>query len=121
MNNSIVHLQIGVPNLPDGVKFYKLAFPEWKIEKASFPDYYFVNNEGGRTNLSIGIGLVDEVQPRGNIIFYVDVGDIPAAMQRITEAGGKILIEKTPLSGENGFISRFEDPFGNLIGIWSES
>ena len=121
MQNNIVHLEIGVTSLVEAVKFYKLAFPEWKINKAPFPDYYFVSNVENGNNLSMGIGLVSEVTDQGSIIFYVDVGDLPEAMQRITNAGGKILIEKTQVDGDNGYISRFEDPFGNRIGIWSET
>ena len=121
MSNDIVHLEIGVTNLTEAVKFYKLAFPDWSIDKAPFPDYYFAKSANNVSNISIGIGLVEEIIDQGSIIFYIDVGDIPEAMQRITTAGGKILIEKTELGGNNGFISRFEDPFGNRIGIWSNT
>ena len=120
MVNHIVHLELGVTNLMDGVKFYKSVFPNWKITKEEgVPDYYFCRDSDDKDNLSLGLGLVENIDGVGSIRFYVNVGDINESIQRITEAGGKVLMEKTKLGGNNGFISRFEDPFGNIIGIWS--
>jgi len=120
MSNTIVHTEIGVTRLADGAKFYKLVFPHWKLVKSdAIPDHYFVEDTDNN-DLSLGIYLTDEIKDHGSINIYIDVGDIPAAIQRITEAGGRVLMEKTAIGGENGYISRFEDPFGNHIGIWSK-
>ena len=87
MGNEIVHIDLNVTNLTEGVKFYKLVFPSWNIEKAKgMADYYFVTDESMPANFSLGIGLANEVGT-GSTVIYINVGDIPAAMQRITNAG----------------------------------
>jgi uncharacterized protein len=39
-------------------------------------------------------------------------------LQRVEHAGGKILLPKTPISGDRGF-AYFEDTEGNRIGLHS--
>jgi len=119
--NRIVHLELGVTDLTEAVKFYKQVFPGWKIKRAEhIPDYYFFNYGLDEEVFSGGISLVDQLSS-GSIIFYVQVDDIPTTLSTITQAGGKVLLEKSPLPGEEGYIGRFEDPSGNMLGIWSQT
>ncbi len=120
MANQIVHIEVGVTDLLNAKKFYKKSFPHWKIEKQDdIPDYY--SCEIDNDNLSMGIRLVDSIEGKGSILFYVNVDDINESIQRITQVGGKVIMEKTYLGEKYGYISRLEDPFGNIIGVWSKS
>ena len=47
----------------------------------------------------------------------VDVPDIDAALARITELGGSVVLGKTPV-GDMGFAASFRDTEGNVIGLW---
>ena len=46
--------------------------------------------------------------------------DIEVLLIEIEENGGKTVLPKTELPGGHGHIGRFRDPFGNLMGLWSE-
>lgn len=53
----------------------------------------------------------------GNMAFYIDVDDLDTYGQRVTNAGGKIVVEKMDLPGIGQF-SMFEDPDGRVLGMW---
>lgn len=48
---------------------------------------------------------------------YFKIFDIDATLKRIKERGGEIVLDKTLLPGI-GWIARFRDPFGNLMGLF---
>ena len=52
--------------------------------------------------------------------FYVDVEDIDAAMARIVEAGGKVVVARQEVPGMGAF-GLFEDPEGRVLGVWQTS
>ncbi|MCY3413572.1 MAG: VOC family protein [Candidatus Heimdallarchaeota archaeon] len=116
IKNQFVHVDISVTDLLKARKFYSKVF-DWKINDApSMTDYLFFDTG----NIEGGIGLTHDKPSSGTTIFYVNVENIEAKLQLITELGGKIILERTPLGGNHGYIGRFEDPFGNVIGIWTK-
>ena len=48
---------------------------------------------------------------------YIAVDDRASYRQRITEAGGKIVVEEMEVPGMGSF-SLFADPDGRVMGIW---
>ena len=52
-------------------------------------------------------------------MFYVDVDDVEAALEKITAAGGTVVRGKTPLgsNGEMGALAWFKDSEGNILGL----
>lgn len=51
---------------------------------------------------------------------YLDAGrDLSQPLARAAAAGGKLVLDKTQVSPEIGFIAWFEDCEGNLIGLHS--
>ena len=116
--NNIVHLEFGVNDLLEAKKFYSHVL-HWKMDLSDeLPDYMFVEYDENNPDLSLGISLNDNPK-NGSIVFYVRVNDIDPVLSQILDYGGKLILTKTPLPGNRGFIGRFEDPFGNIIGIWS--
>jgi len=47
--------------------------------------------------------------------------DLQEALDRVPDAGGKILQEKTPISDEYGFMAMILDTEGNRIGLHSKN
>jgi predicted enzyme related to lactoylglutathione lyase len=51
---------------------------------------------------------------------YLNGGDdLATPLARVEPAGGKIVVPKTKISEENGFIALLSDTEGNVVGIWS--
>ncbi|MBU43790.1 MAG: glyoxalase [Spirochaetaceae bacterium] len=52
-------------------------------------------------------------------MIYLGVDDIDAVLKRVSEAGGKVLNEKSQI-GEHGYVGHFEDCEGNRVGLHSD-
>jgi len=46
---------------------------------------------------------------------------IGKTFEKIIAAGGEIVQEKTKISDEYGFYSKFKDSCGNILGLWTRN
>jgi predicted enzyme related to lactoylglutathione lyase len=54
------------------------------------------------------------------VVIYLDGGgDLGVPLGRVSGAGGKVLMEKTRISPEIGYIGMFADSEGNRVGLHS--
>lgn len=120
MANNFVHIQIGVTDLDKAIEFYSKIF-NWKIyqpPEMTNMAIYEIGEEGDF--VGGGFHLVDTQPTTGTTVLYVNTEDIDKKLDLIEELGCKIILRKTQLPGGHGLVGRFEDPFGNMIGLWSE-
>lgn len=54
------------------------------------------------------------------VLAYFFTDDMNAALHRISEAGGKVLREKTQVNESFGFMALFEDSEGNRLALQSK-
>jgi len=58
----------------------------------------------------------------GTLVYFTIAGDLDAALARVPDAGGEVLLPKTAL-GENaggGFVGWVRDTEGNKVGLYSD-
>jgi uncharacterized protein len=53
----------------------------------------------------------------GSRIYFDATPSINEWLQRVVEAGGKVLVSRTAIGGDRGFFAYFEDSEGNRIGL----
>ncbi|MHA2172227.1 MAG: VOC family protein [Candidatus Kariarchaeaceae archaeon] len=121
MVHNFIHIQIGVTDLEKAGKFYSKIF-NWKVK--NYPEMpnlaiYEITEDG--EFVGGGFMLVEGKPSTGTTQLYVNTEDINSKLDEIEKLGGKRLLEKTELPGGHGFVGRFEDPFGNVIGLWTET
>ncbi len=116
--SNICYIEIPTPNLKKAGEFYSETFG-WKVEPGPIPDYWmFSTGEGG---LSGGLDPNLPVRNDGGVLFYLQVEDIPQAIERVCHAGGQEIQKKTPIAdGQYGYLAIFKDPNDNRIGLWSK-
>ena len=118
--HNFVHIEIKVTDLGIAKSFYESVF-QWKVQLS--PDmsnvaFYQIDEEG---ELVSGAFLLTEKIPEEcSIMLYINSRDITKKLDEIKSHDGQIIFSKTELPGGHGFIGRFRDPFGNLLGLWSE-
>ncbi|HEX2016373.1 MAG TPA: VOC family protein [Solirubrobacteraceae bacterium] len=112
MPSPVLHFEIAARE-PDRLQdFYRQAF-EWKID-ADNPMNYGLVDTGSDDGIRGGIGPAGD--SGGGPTFYIAVGDLDAALARISELGGKTLMEPSAVPG-GPTIALFADPEGNRIGL----
>jgi hypothetical protein len=113
--NKLVHFDIQSTDLERSKTFYHELFG-WKMQQWS-PDYAlfeYADGSGGG-----GLSLVDRM-PAPCIEIYFEVEDIEAALAKAVSLGGMVSTTKTSIGGGYGFLARFTDCCGCLIGLWSK-
>jgi uncharacterized protein len=113
MTNPIAHFEIIGPDAIRLQAFYAGVF-DWKLSPP-MPDmgnYSLFDSEGQGIGGGIGEG-----DPR--VTVYIQVDDLDAYMERVAQAGGRVLTPAMPATG-TVTIALFADPAGNTIGLLTE-
>ena len=115
--NAVEWFEILTADLSKAIAFYNRILGH-KLEAAEFgPNRIamFPHQEPGPGGcLMQGPGMV----PSGTgSVVYLPAKQIDTAVAEVQAAGGKIVVPKTPIGGDQGFFARFLDLEGNLVGI----
>jgi predicted enzyme related to lactoylglutathione lyase len=122
----VMHFEIPVDKMDRGKKFYSEVFG-WNIQAVpgASPgvDYIMAgtakaDEKGSVTEKgAINGGLVERSGPLKHPVITIEVEDLDKALEDVKKHGGKISMKKTPMA-EMGFFAYFEDPEGNILGLW---
>ena len=118
MGNPVVHFEIGGPDGPALLQFYRDLFG-WNIDVQGeeMGSYGLVQtNEGG---VGGGIMGTQEDMPASYVTAYIQVDDLQTALDRIAEAGGAGAMPPTEIAPGMGSVAMFTDPADNFMGLYS--
>jgi len=109
MGNPVGHFEIGWRESKKTQEFYSKLF-DWKITEA-----------GPAAMISTGSGIGGHItalghEPTHYTIFYVEVDDVQAYLDKAKRLGGKVLVP--PVDIPTGTFAWMGDPEGNTIGLW---
>jgi len=105
----VVHFEIGCKDREKTVKFFSELFG-WNIQTAG--PAAMINPGEGITGLITSLGH----EPNNYTIFYVQVDDVRASLDKVEQLGGKVLVP--PVKIPTGTFAWFADPEGNMVGLW---
>ena len=109
MANPVVHFEIGCKDSKKTQEFYSTLFG-WKITEAG--PAAMIDAGGGPTGHISALGH----EPHRYTIFYVEVDDVRAYLDRAQKLGAKTLVPPTPIP--TGTFAWMQDPEGNTVGLW---
>jgi uncharacterized protein len=109
MGNPVGHFEIGCRDSKKTQEFYSKLF-DWKITEA-----------GPAAMISTGSGIGGHItalghEPTHYTIFYIEVDDVQAYLDKAKRLGGKVLVP--PVDIPTGTFAWMGDPEGNTIGLW---
>jgi predicted enzyme related to lactoylglutathione lyase len=111
--HAIIHVEIPANESAAAAKFYKDVF-EWNIVVDEEMDYtMFTGDEG---DLGGGYTPVDDENPVGNILLYINTPDLKASLEKIKASGGEVVLESYEIPTV-GTMATFKDPTGNLLAL----
>lgn len=124
--NKVVHFEIPADDTARAQKFYSEVF-DWDIQKVPSPgmEYYMVKtvetdeNQMPKEAGAINGGLMKRMHSEDAPIIVINVPNLDEHLKKVTEAGGKIVMEKQEVMNM-GLYARVSDTEGNVIGIWQD-
>ena len=124
--DSVVHFEIPASNVGRAKKFYGSIFG-WKTENYPAMDYTILHTvETDRKTMkpkqpgAINGGMMKRMGAIKAPVVTINVADIDKAMQKVTKAGGKVVMPKQKVM-EMGWNAYVMDTEGNVIGVWQNA
>ena len=122
--NAISWFEIPASDINRAQKFYESIFEMSmipmdlpRIKMRIFPVTDMMNGIGGALCESGGFHVSSE--DKGPLIYLNANPDVQIVLDRIEKVGGKIVVPKTQISPEHGYMAVFIDSEGNRIALHS--
>ncbi len=124
MNNAISWFEIPASDLERAQKFYETIFgismipmDMENIRMRMFPLDDMMTQVGGAIVDSGGFHKASLTE--GPLIYLNGNPDVQNVLDKVEAAGGKVMVPKTQISPEYGYMAVFVDTEGNRIGLHS--
>jgi len=124
MDNAISWFEIGTTDLERATKFYETIFGV-KLNPLELPNIKMRMFPVDDMAKGIGGALVDSggfhkpSTTDGPLIYLNGNPDVQQVLDKVEGAGGKIMVPKTEISPEYGYMAVIIDTEGNRIGLHS--
>jgi uncharacterized protein len=115
MPNAIVHFEIPADDLQRAKRFYQKAFG-WKISDPWKMNYFLVETKK-KGEEGINGGLMQRKMPDQPFMNYLSVASIDSFCKKVEKAGGVIVMPRTEIGENMGWIAAFKDTEGNIMGF----
>jgi uncharacterized protein len=120
--NAINWFEIPVKNIDRAKKFYETIF-NITMTSVEMPDYKMVFFPtlvaGGRVGGALAQSNIHHPGSSGVMVYLNANPDLQDVVKRIESSGGKMIMPKTMISAENGYMALFRDTEGNTIALHS--
>ena len=117
MGQPVVHWEMWSKEPQKVSDFYQKAFG-WTVKHLPEMNYWLADT-GGKGGINGGIMKPQEGPWPGNLCLYIDVPTLGPAIEKVKQAGGKVVVEKREVPGVGKF-ALFADPDGRVMGIWEQ-
>jgi len=116
MGAAVAFFEVSSPEPDRARRFYGELFG-WQVAAApEMGGYGLVDTAAGAAAIGGGIGPVADGVTAG-VRIYVRVDDLEAALQRVEDAGGKVVVQ--PFDHGPTRAAHVLDPAGNRIGVFT--
>jgi uncharacterized protein len=113
VGRGIVHIEIPAIDRQEAARFYNELFG-WEYEHMDDPVNYTTFQSG---TMAGGFPDVSEMNPVGEVLFYVYSDDIESDLRQAENLGGKTVVPRTEIPGY-GYFAVLSDPSGNHFGLY---
>lgn len=115
----LAHFAINADDVERARRFYEQVF-DWTFEAWGPPDFYRISTGATGAHPAVGGALQARrtLVEGGRTVGFectVDVDDVDAVRRSVVEAGGRVLMEPTTITGV-GELVFVEDTEGNVVG-----
>lgn len=122
--NALNWFEIATTDLARAQQFYETVFGI-KMDAMDLPNIQMRTFPGDGMNGKVGGALVKsgmhKPSKEGAVIYLNANPDLNDSLSRVEKAGGKVLVPKTHISDDIGYMAFFEDSEGNTVAMHSNS
>ena len=121
MNNPICWFELPVVDLERAVRFYEAVFGI-TLRRETCGGHPMAIFPYAEPQPSGALVQMPQLAPRDNgTLVYLNGGeDLNLGLGRVKAAGGEVMMEKTAIGEDIGFIALFIDSEGNRVGLFSK-
>ena len=112
----VSHFEITADDPERAAAFYRKAFG-WEFNDYGGPFKYLLATTGPKDQVGIDGAIMDRQDSKQAVINTISVDKWEAGARAVSEAGGTVLMEKTPVPGQ-GYFAYCKDTEGNVFGIF---
>lgn len=112
----VSHFEITADDPERAAAFYRKAFG-WEINDWGGPFKYLLATTGRKDDVGIDGAIMDRHDSKQAVINTISVDKWEAGARAVSDAGGTVLQEKTPVPGQ-GYFAYCKDTEGNVFGIF---
>ena len=122
--NAVGWFEIPVDNMERAIKFYEAVFGH-KLERHNMQELdmaWFPMHPEGMGSMGSLVHNKKFYKPSSNgtlIYFTAFSGDLNNELGKVEKAGGKVILPKTKISEEHGYMALIMDTEGNRIAVHS--
>lgn len=119
--NVMVWFEIPASNFERAIRFYQtiLNVQIVECEMNGLKQGLFPHDDKSKVAGSIVCGQGYTPASNGALVYLNGGKDLNAVLSKVEESGGSVLLPKTHLGEEIGYIAHFADTEGNRVGIHS--
>ena len=120
MANAINWFEIPASNFTRATSFYSTIFAtELSVQNIMGNQMAFLPSTDGGVGGAICHGEFYEPSDKGTIPYLNGGSDLSTVLSKVEEAGGNVVMPKTQISEEIGYMAVFHDTEGNRIALHS--
>lgn len=120
-DNSLNWFEIPATDIKRATKFYETIFsiemPQ--MEMGGSMAFFPADNMAGKVGGAVVQSDMHTPSAEGSVIYLNANPDLDVALGKVEKAGGKIVMPKTKITDEIGFMAFFIDSEGNKVGMHS--
>src|SRR5438094_88766 len=98
----VTHFEITADNPDRAAEFYRKAFG-WELTDWGGPFKYLLATTGPKDQVGIDGAIMDRTDHKQAVINTIGVDIWESGAKAVTDAGGEVLMEKTPVPGTGYF------------------
>lgn len=121
--NILNWFEVCVSDMPRAKKFYEAIFgiTMEEMEMMGMKMAFFPAEQGnGKLSGGLVQGSMHKPSADGTVVYFNGNPDLAVALGKIEKAGGKILMPKTQITPEIGYMAFFIDTEGNRVALHSQ-
>ncbi|HEX6223899.1 MAG TPA: VOC family protein [Chryseolinea sp.] len=122
LDNAITWFEIPVIDFERAKKFYSAIYDYQMPDAMVGPvrmGFLLYEQQPGRVGGAICFGSGYSPSQQGTLPYLNGGSDLSVVLNRVEDAGGKVMVPKTFIAPEHGYFARFIDSEGNLIALHS--